>query len=574
MIDFQTIKWRNFLSTGDQFTEVSLNQYPSTLILGENGSGKSTFLDALTFVLFGKPFRNINKPQLLNSLNQRELEVAVEFQIGKNQYKVVRGMKPNIFEIYQNGKMLDQDSKIKDYQEYLENTILHLNYKSFCQVVVLGSAGYVPFMQLKASDRRFIIEDLLDIQIFSAMNQVLKQKLSELKDESLRTENAVDISKEKISLRKKYLEELKINAKTQVQANKKKIKENQKSRVEYEEELTSLQKEIDELIGQISNEDKIRNRIRKLESLEDQLNATKIKLEKEMGFFDKNEICPTCKQPIDEKFKLETIKSKSEQIIEISDALQKLNEDLTNNQNKLNTIITVLGNIQAKQRLLNKVNSSIHAIDQYIQKLQEEIEELLNKKESNEDDKIQLNELQKELEVFLEKRDKIIEDKHYYDIIALMLKDNGIKTKIIRQYLPIINNLVNKYLTALDFFVNFTLDEFFNESIKSRGRDEFSYASFSEGEKLRIDLALLFTWRDVAKMKNSASTNLLILDEIFDSSLDSAGTEEFLKLINNLQQGTNIFIISHRADHLIDKFSNSLVFKKVKNFSVLLDDRN
>jgi DNA repair exonuclease SbcCD ATPase subunit len=566
---FKVLRWKNFLSTGDQFIEIKLNEHHATLILGENGSGKSTIEDALSFVLFSKPFRNINKPQLINSLNQNECLVEIEFSIGKNEYFIRRGQKPSIFEIYVNGKMLDQDSRIKDYQSYLEQNILKLNYKSFCQVVVLGSSTFVPFMQLKAADRRFIIEDLLDIQIFSSMNNILKQRMIDLKDNFQKIESQIELINEKITLRRKYLEELKENVQSQIKTNKFKIRDNQKEKRCKFKEIEELEQEIESLSKKIEEEDVVRNRIRKLQSIEEQLNSTNKKIEKDILFYGDTETCPTCKQNINEVFKQKVLKTKISKQKEIVNGLKKIELDLFENNKKLTKILDIIGSIRAKQRDLSKLNSTICAIDSFIEKIQEELVGLQSKKEPSREDKCELEILEKERLECLKNRETLIGEKYNYGVVALMLKDSGIKTTIIEKYLPIINKLVNKYLSDLDFFVNFNLDKNFKEVIKSRGCDEFSYESFSEGEKLRIDLSLLFTWREISKRKNSANTNLLILDEIFDSSLDSNGTEDFLKLIGSLHTGINIFIISHKGDSLQDKFSNTIRFTKVKNFSIV-----
>jgi len=569
MIFFQKIKWSNFLSTGNQPIEIDLNKHSTTLILGENGSGKSTLLCALTFVLFGKPFRNINKPQLVNSLNQSDCLVEIYFIIGKNEYFIRRGLKPSIFEIYINEKLVNQDSRIKDYQVYLEENILKLNYRSFCQVVVLGSSTFVPFMQLKASDRRFIIEDLLDIQIFSYMNGILKQKIIELREQFTKLDNDISLIDDKIKLRRQYVEELRTNNKERISVCNSSMKDNKLDKVVKLKEIKVLEKEIEKLTVKCANEDSIRAIIRKLELLEDQLTSSAKKLEKELIFFGDTEVCPTCKQNINDMFKVDIITEKKLKLKEVNLALVKLDKDLQNKRNILDLICDILGRIVDKKKDISKINSSIIAIESYMEKIQNEIKELLSKKTISDKDKKELKLLEAEREECVNVKDRFFEDKHYYDLVAQMLKDSGIKTRIISRYLPIINKSVNKYLNLLDFFVNFTLDENFKEIIKSRGRDEFSYESFSEGEKLRIDLSLLFTWRDISKMKNSANTNLLILDEIFDSSLDTNGTEDFLKLIGQLNTNINIFIISHKGDTLQDKFQNTIRFVKVKNFSLL-----
>ena len=568
MITFKSVRYKNFLSTGNVFTEIPLNKNQTTLIIGENGAGKSTFLDAITFSLFGKPFRNINKPQLINSINEKECVVEVEFSIGTKNYKIVRGIKPNLFEIYCDGVLLNQDAKAKDYQDQLEKLILKMNYKSFTQIVILGSTNFTPFMQLSAGDRRAVIEDLLDIQIFSAMNVVVKNKLHTLKDESAQLKIQIDATKGKIELHKKHLEELKRNTKELVNSKKQELADNTATLSEYVVESATIDGKIDNLLNQITDEEANTKKFNKLNQLEAKIEANISKIEKDIEFYSQNSTCPTCDQTINNKEeKVHTCTSK---INELTVGLDKLKEESNAVLQRINTIKTTQKELKTLEQDLVRVNTSIKQVRNYIKKLETEIEDIENKPAMSDEFKAQSKTLLNELQDYNEKRKTTAELTTNYDIIAQLLKDGGIKSKIIKQYIPVINKLVNKYLASMDFFVNFNIDEEFKESIKSRHRDDFSYENFSEGEKKRIDLALLFTWRAVAKLKNSANTNLLIFDEVFDGSLDTNGTEEFLKLINMFVDNTNIFVISHKGDVLADKFKHTIKFAKVKNFSQMV----
>ena len=568
MITFKSVRYKNFLSTGNVFTEIPLNKNQTTLIIGENGAGKSTFLDAITFSLFGKPFRNINKPQLINSINEKECVVEVEFSIGTKNYKIVRGIKPNLFEIYCDGVLLNQDAKAKDYQDQLEKLILKMNYKSFTQIVILGSTNFTPFMQLSAGDRRAVIEDLLDIQIFSAMNVVVKNKLHTLKDESAQLKIQIDATKGKIELHKKHLEELKRNTKELVNSKKQELADNTATLSEYVVESATIDGKIDNLLNQITDEEANTKKFNKLNQLEAKIEANISKIEKDIEFYSQNSTCPTCDQTINNKEeKVHTCTSK---INELTVGLDKLKEESNAVLQRINTIKTTQKELKTLEQDLVRVNTSIKQVRNYIKKLETEIEDIENKPAMSDEFKAQSKTLLNELQDYNEKRKTTAELTTNYDIIAQLLKDGGIKSKIIKQYIPVINKLVNKYLSSMEFFVNFNIDEEFKESIKSRHRDDFSYENFSEGEKKRIDLALLFTWRAVAKLKNSANTNLLIFDEVFDGSLDTNGTEEFLKLINMFVDNTNIFVISHKGDVLADKFKHTIKFAKVKNFSQMV----
>lgn len=565
MIIFKSVRYKNFLSTGNLFTEIPLNQNSTTLIVGENGAGKSTFLDAITFSLFGKPFRNINKPQLVNSINEKDCVVEVEFIIGKKEYKVVRGIRPNVFEIYVDGDLLNQDAKSKDYQDHLEKLILKMNYKSFTQIVILGSTNFTPFMQLSAADRRTVIEDLLDIQIFSSMNVIVKNKLHSLKDEASQLKIQIDNTKDKIELHKKHLDELKKNTKGLVDSKKQEIEENTASLSALETEATNKDTEIESLLVQTSDEDTNTKKFQKLNNLEAKIEGNIQKLEKDIEFYSVNSTCPTCDQAINNKEeKVHTCTSK---ISELTEGLTKLKEESDAVLQKINSIKSTQKEINRLEQELVRINTSRSQIRKYIKKLQDEIADIESKPAMSDEFKAQSKTLLNALQSFNDKRKTVSEQTQNYDIVAQLLKDGGIKSKIIKQYVPVINKLVNKYLAAMDFFVNFNIDEEFKETIKSRHRDDFSYENFSEGEKKRIDLALLFTWRSVAKLKNSVNTNLLIFDEVFDGSLDINGTEEFMKLINMMNEGTNIFVITHKTDQMVDKFKHTIRFAKVKNFS-------
>jgi len=552
LIYFKDIRWKNLLSTGNQFTEVQLNKSSTTLIVGENGSGKSTVLDALCFGLFNKPFRRINRPQLVNSINDGGLLVEIEFDYGSKSYKVRRGIKKNIFEIYVDGKRLNQDAKVTDQQEYLEKTILKLNYKSFTQIVLLGTAGFVPFMQLKSIDRRAIIEDLLDIQIFSVMNVLLKNKISENKEDSQNIEVNRKLSVAHISNTEEAINDLKKTKTNQIQQNESDINTN-------EEEVDRLNTTVKKLMDEISK-DKTAQSLEEWRGFQNGIERKMLASEGEIEFYEKNDICLTCNQELSEEHKHKMIEEHHGLLHESGGALLRLG-------NKIEDLQTRLDYVSKVQTAITTNQNQIQAISSYITKLKDQIKEIEAREDDIEDKIRRLRNLKGDLKNCMEKQEKLSAQKQLFETAYVLLKDTGIKTRIIKQYLPIMNTLINKYLASLDFFVSFNLDEKFEEKIKSRHRDEFTYDSFSEGEKMRIDLALLFTWRTIAKMKNSVNTNLLILDEVFDSSLDANGTEEFLKIINQLAGKQNTFIISHKGDVLFDKFKNVIKFEKYKNFS-------
>lgn len=555
MIIFQKLRWKNFLSTGNNFTEIDFTRNPTTLIVGENGSGKSTCLDALCFVLFNKPFRSINKPQLVNSINSKKMLVEIEFSVGKKQYKVIRGMKPNVFEIYCNDKFLDQDAALRDTQKYLEESILKLNYKSFTQIVILGSASFTPFMQLPLASRREIIEDILDIQIFTTMNVLLKEKMNILKEDIRTIESEVELAKHKTKVQKNYIDTLEKDKATKIDNIKESISETTTSIENNEQQLQKYEAEKSDL-GEPEK------RKRELDSFREKFSTNIKRAEKELKFYEENSDCPTCKQEICEDFKHDMSNTKSEEISSLEKSLKGLEKEYDD----VSSTLLKWQNISDK---ISTVQSDIIGQERYKQKLKDMLSDAETNSTDISDEKKKLRVMAKEVISKNELRSAKNEEQHYNVAASHLLKDTGIKTRIIKQYLPAINKLVNKYLQSMDFFVHFELDEKFNETIKSRHRDKFSYASFSEGEKQRIDLALLFTWRTIAKMKNSASTNLLILDEVFDSSLDNNGTDYVMQLLNTIGDQTNVFVISHKGDQLFDKFRSQIKFEKKQNYSVM-----
>ena len=568
MILFQKIRWRNFLSTGASFTEIDFTRSNNTLIIGHNGAGKSTILDALCFSLFGKPFRKINKPQLLNSINARDAVVEVEFDIGQKKYKIVRGIKPNVFEIYCNSVLLNQDAAAKDYQEILEKNILKLNYKSFTQVVILGSASFVPFMQLSSSDRRTIIEDLLDIQIFSSMNGVLKDKMSSLKDNMTKGRYAIELIEEKIAMQLTNIEEHKKHNDDEITKKKDDVDVSKKQLKNILKQVELINKHIDVLTSKVGDKkEKLEKKSKSLFTLQGKVEGNIKKNVKDIEFYEHNDSCPTCKQSIESNFKSLQVEERKTKVATQQSGLEEISTELKKVTDEMQNVSVVIKHINDHSNEITKHNATMAAISNYIVKTQKEITELSVKYDDVEVDNVKLKDLRTDLIMHTEAQQEGAVAKQYLEYAATLLKDTGIKTKIIKQYLPIMNKLINKYLTAMDFFVNFNINENFEETIKSRHRDEFSYANFSEGEKMRIDLALLFTWRQIAKLKNSTNTNLLILDEVFDSSLDTVGTEEFLKLIHEMGTDTNVFVISHKGDQLFDKFRSVIKFEKKNNFS-------
>ena len=565
MIHFEKVRWKNFLSTGNQFTEIELDRNETTLIIGENGAGKSTVLDALCFALFGKPFRTISKSQLVNTVNAMETVVEIEFSIASRKYKIVRGIKPNVFEIWQNNKMLNQEANSRDYQKILEQQILKLNYRSFTQVVILGSSTFVPFMQLKARFRREVVEDLLDIKIFSMMNALIKQRLKDLVGELQEIEYKYKLSSEKIVMQEAYIEDIKKNKDVIVKEKENDYEFNAKSLDEKRNKKTELEETNKKLYQSIEDQINIESKDMKLKDLRSTLTEKQKEKDRMIDFFEKHDDCPVCTQDIPKDFKSQMITTKETERKEIADGLSKMEEELIKTETRLDEIKNITNDIQSNSIEIASLNTSIQELEKWNVRLDSEIKEL-EKSAINNTDEEKLKTLKDEYDLVEKQRKDLKEEKVYKEASKAMLQDTGIKTKIIKQYLPIMNQLINKYLASMEFYVNFSLDESFEETIKSRFRDNFNYESFSEGEKMRIDLALLFTWRAIAKMKNSTNTNLLILDEIFDSSLDSAGTDEFLKILNTLE-GENVFVISHKQDVLVDKFKHTLKFEKNKNFS-------
>ena len=567
MLLFESISYKNFLSTGDKPTVIELNKDSATLVVGANGAGKSTMLDAISYALFGKPHRNINRPQLVNSINNKQLLVEVKFSLGSNRYRVIRGMKPNIFEIYHNDKLLNQESHSRDYQKVLETNILKLNHKSFHQVVVLGSSNFIPFMQLPSYQRRSVIEDLLDIGIFTKMNTLIKDRYSKMKSDILDTDQQLNIIKEQIALQTKHIKDLQ---NIDIQQSTKALKqiESMQSEVDLlQNRNKELQSNYDEVAPTLlSNKKSAIDKQSSLNEYKIQINTNINKIVKDAMFYENNDCCPTCDQLISDSVK-EVKKSEAQEkaqsldqgLQQLEDRITKANKTFDAANEAYNKMQDLLSDIRSNQNLIGNLHKQISDL----QTQKNTSNELTDTKEAEAD----LDSRKLQYDTTLASKSSQLETRSYYDAIGEMLKDTGIKTKIIRQYLPVMNKLINKYLNILDFFVKFDLDESFNETIKSRHRDEFSYASFSEGEKSRIDLALLFAWRQIAKMKNSANTNLLILDETFDSSLDVDGVDNLLKILYSLKKDTNVFIISHKKDVLDGKFPSRIEFEKVNNFS-------
>jgi DNA repair exonuclease SbcCD ATPase subunit len=566
-IEFKNVRWKNFLSTGDSFTEIQLNRNDSTLVVGHNGAGKSTLLDALSFGLFGKPYRNITKPQLLNSINNKNCVVEVEFSVGSVDFKIIRGIKPNTFEIYQNGNLINQSSTSRDYQEYLEQNVLKLNHKSFHQIVVIGSASFTPFMQLPTAQRRNIIEELLDIQVFSRMNQILKEKAARVKELIADANNQLTIISEKVKLQNKYISDVESLAKDQVRDKQASIANNQTSIRTLQEQNSELSKKLELLIQRQKDLKAVTTKKQKLAGFGVKFESTLKTLQENRAFFVESTSCPTCSQEITSDTREEHVHRCDSKIGEINQGVEKLKTELDNLILEESTLQEEIEKFQEAQLDIVANNASITALQNAINALEEEILKIEGTEGNVSEATEELKKLQKEKEALAELKLNYIDQQNYFFIANEMLKDTGIKTKIVKQYLPVINKLVNQYLQTLDFFVLFNLDESFDETIKSRYRDEFTYASFSEGEKQRIDLSLLFTWRQIAKMKNSANTNLLILDETFDSSLDNDGIDNLMKILNTVTTDTNVFIISHKGDVLDSKFRNKIEFIKERNFS-------
>jgi DNA repair exonuclease SbcCD ATPase subunit len=568
MIVFKNLRWKNFLSTGNKWTEINLNKISSTLIVGHNGSGKSTMLDALSFALFGKPHRNINKPQLVNSINNKDCIVEVNFTIGKYEYKVVRGIKPGIFEIWRNDQLLNQSSHAKEYQKILEQNLLKLNHKSFHQIVVLGSSSFIPFMQLPAQHRRDVIEDLLDINIFSKMNILIKEKNAILKENLKELNYKLDIVKNKIESQKKYIRDITQINTDEINDKEEKIKEVQEIIKDLQLSNSELSSFIQEYTEKCSTALKTANDKKQIILSDKATASSSIKnIVINSKFYKENDNCPTCTQAIEPNFKqgkIDSLKTEAVDIKKKMDQLQVHAEEITENLDKWTKVHE---EIREKQSTLHSNNQNIEIYQNQISEYNNDISRLTSREGDLSTANSDLLEMRTKMEGYMESRFELNEQHSYNSVMSEMLKDTGIKTKVIKQYIPVINKLVNQYLQVLDFFVHFNLDESFQETIRSRHRDAFSYDSFSEGEKQRIDLALLFTWRQIAKMKNSVATNLLILDETFDSSLDHDGVDNLMKILHTLDDDTNVFVISHKGEILDGKFKEKLEFYKDKNFS-------
>jgi len=567
MINFKAVTWKNFLSTGNTPIEIVLDNSPSTLIIGDNGSGKSTVLDALTFVLFGKPFRRIKKDQLVNSVNGRDCVVEIYFDIGKRKYLVIRGIKPNRFEIYIDGKLLNQDASSKDYQKQLENNILKLNHRSFTQVVILGSSSFIPFMQLTAASRREVVEEILDIKVFSLMNYILKSRIKNNKENSRDIKYENDMLEHKVTLQENKISEAKEASKTSLKALENKMKKNA-------DDMKKLEDEVETLKGLVTGwekdilpkHEKVDEDRKELNNIKYRMNHKSSKAEQEITFFKDNDNCPTCEQHIDEEFKEKAIEERTDKMVINACALVRLDEQLREMDARIDLYEKIEKDKREHEVNIAKKNTSVDSIVNFNEDVSRQINDIQTAGTLLADDKTRLQEYREDSKRIKKEKESIQDQANYLNIAKQLLQDSGIKTKIIKKYLPIMNKLVNSYLNQLEFQVKFELDEQFNEKIKSRYRDEFAYANFSEGEKMRIDLALLFTWRQIAKMKNSTNTNLLILDEIFDSSLDVNGTDEFLKILNTLSN-ENIFLISHKSDLNVDKFDSLIRFEKIQNFT-------
>jgi len=566
MILFEKIRWKNFLSTGNQFTEISFTEYPTNLIIGTNGAGKSTLLDALTFSLFGKPFRKINKPQLVNTVNEKDCQVEVEFSVGNTNWKVVRGIKPNIFEIFRDGNALDQSAAALDQQKWFEQNVIKMNYKSFTQIVILGSSTFVPFMQLTATNRRDVIEDLLDIRIFSSMNNLMKDKIREVKEKikvlDLKKESLID----KVKMQENFIEEIESRGKENIKNTEDRIGNLLNEENNYMGSNEELERSLVDVNGKIEKFSGATSKLRKLGDLKGKISNKVSTITKEHKFFTENTVCPTCDQEIEELFRINRINDAQNKAKELQSGYKELEEAIKEEEERERQFTILSKEITSLTHGISQNNTKIAGCQRQVRDLESEIQRvtdnLANRTTENEKLATFKDNLKTTYDELAQRKDMI----NYYDFSYSLLKDGGVKTKIIKKYLPLINQQVNRYLHLMDFYINFSLDEEFNETVKSPIHEDFSYSSFSEGEKMRIDLALLFTWREVARMKNSVNTNLLIMDEVFDSSLDGFGTEEFLKIIRFVIKDANIFVISHK-ESLHDKFADVIRFEKVKGFS-------
>ena len=567
MIHFKKVRYKNLLSSGNRFTTFELDRSNTTLIVGDNGAGKSTLLDALCFGLYGKGFRNLKKDLLINSINQKELVVEIDFSIGKRDYKVIRGAKPNKFELYTNGKMVNQDATMKDYQEHLEKNILKMSYRSFTQVAILGSANFTPFMQLRAVERRKLVEDLLDISIFSTMQDMLKKKVSQHNLEVKETSHEIDLLHERISGLNDQVNALQKNREVKIKKYESTVNETQNNINKILGEVDEKTQNVVEKKRSIKSKDSTESRLKQATDLERQLETARKKAIADVKFYEENDDCPVCKQGLDHDHKEKCIKEREDKAEEITQALNDIDKTISECHDEIQRINVIQSEIDEIQREIGLLQTEVVSNQKYIKKLQSEIEDLQNEVVGDSDVHDRLTSSETDLDILEKKQETQTERQHYFELATMLLRDQGVRQRIIKQYVPIMNKMINKYLANLEFYVGFELNEAFEETIKSRFRDVFKYDNFSQGEKMRIDLALLFTWRAVARLKNSVNTNILILDEVFDSSLDSQGTDDFLKLLNTLNEKTNAFIISHKGDQLYDKFEEVIKFEKHKNFS-------
>lgn len=567
MIHFKKVRYKNLLSSGNRFTTFELDRSNTTLIVGDNGAGKSTLLDALCFGLYGKGFRNLKKDLLINSINQKELVVEIDFSIGKRDYKVIRGAKPNKFELYTNGKMVNQDATMKDYQEHLEKNILKMSYRSFTQVAILGSANFTPFMQLRAVERRKLVEDLLDISIFSTMQDMLKKKVSQHNLEVKETSHEIDLLHERISGLNDQVNALQKNREVKIKKYESTVNETQNNINKILGEVDEKTQNVVEKKRFIKSKDSTESRLKQATDLERQLETARKKAIADVKFYEENDDCPVCKQGLDHDHKEKCIKEREDKAEEITQALNDIDKTISECHDEIQRINVIQSEIDEIQREIGLLQTEVVSNQKYIKKLQSEIEDLQNEVVGDSDVHDRLTTSETDLDILEKKQETQTERQHYFELATMLLRDQGVRQRIIKQYVPIMNKMINKYLANLEFYVGFELNEAFEETIKSRFRDVFKYDNFSQGEKMRIDLALLFTWRAVARLKNSVNTNILILDEVFDSSLDSQGTDDFLKLLNTLNEKTNAFIISHKGDQLYDKFEEVIKFEKHKNFS-------
>ena len=568
MILFKKIRWKNFLSTGNTFVEIELNKSQMTLMIGANGSGKSTMLDALTFALFNRPFRLVKKEQIVNTINNGDTLVEVEFQIGTKNFKVIRGIKPNIFEIYSDGILQNQDASSVDYQKILEDQILRLNYRAFKQISVLGSSSYQPFMQMRPRHRREVVEEILDIRVLTYMYILTRNQQTDLSKQIVEARHQCDLIESKHELQTKHFNDLKNRSTGDIDIKKQKLQENKDATESYLRKIEKLEEDHRHFDSQIVDKPKYENKLKQLEKLETKIEHNLTTHKNNLDFFEQNDSCPTCTQKIEEKFRDEKIAKERNKVVTLNDGMKDLLKEITNTEKKLSEFNGIADMIYDTKIEMSKVESSIKELKRFTDTLHNEILLLEGKDEDDKDISKNLEELKQQLEQTKIELNKVTDDKKYIDVIREILSDRGAKAKIIKKYLPIMNTLINQYLQSMDFFVSFHLDEEFKETVKSRHRDTFDYNNFSEGEKMRIDLALVFTWRAIAKMKNSANTNLMVLDEIFDSSLDGQGTDDFFKIVNKMGK-ENIFIISHKGDILFDKFTNIIKFEKEHNFTRL-----